>query len=129
EGRTLVWVQCGRPDRQVALNVVRHDSVAGARSYFNFAVDLQRKQDTLPPGTCGPMIRVLESKSTALALDGFDEAVRSDKRIAYGNGEPMAVSQLMARAGDLVVECTWHGPAADAALAERLAQAVRTAAK
>src|SRR5205823_5600932 len=83
---------------------------------------LQRKQDTLPPGTCGPMIRVLESKSTGVQLEGFDEAVRNDKRIAFGGAEAVPVSLLLARAGDLVIECTWHGQTADAALAERLAQ-------
>src|SRR5205823_11638206 len=71
EGRTLSWSQRNRPDRQVALSVVRHDTSAGARAYFGFAVDLQRKQDTLPPGTCGPTLRVVESKSTGIRLDGF----------------------------------------------------------
>jgi hypothetical protein len=129
EGRTLVWAQRGHPERQVAVNVVRHNTGAGARAYFNFAVDLQRKQDTLPPGSCGPMIRVVESKSTGVKLEGFDEAVRNDKRIAFGGAEATPVSLLLARTGDLVIECTWHGQTADAALAERLVQTVRTAAR
>jgi hypothetical protein len=129
EGRTLVWLQRGRPDRQVALSVVRHDGEAGARSYLGFAVDLQRKQDTLPPGTCGPTIQVVESKMTSLRLEGFDEAVRNDKRIRLGAGEPVPVSVLLARSGELVVECTWHGGTADAATAERLVQAVRAGAR
>ena len=142
EGRTLVWIQRpvhvlapstapALPEVQVALSVVRHDGPTGARAYFGFALDLQRKQDTLPAGTCGPAIRVLESKSAAARLDGFDEAVRFDKRIQLGGGTPVPVSLLLARAGDLVIECTWHGTtgADEAALAERLLQGVRSAAK
>jgi hypothetical protein len=113
----------------VALTVVRHESAAAARSYFGFAVDLQRKQDVLKPGSCGSAIRVVESQSTAMQLEGFDEAVRNDKKIQFGAGEPMAVRLLLARAGDLVVECSWHGVAPEPGLAERLLQAVRAGAK
>jgi hypothetical protein len=129
EGRSLVWTERKQPDHQVALSVVRHETAAAARAYFGFAVDLQRKQDTLPPGTCGPALHVVDSKSTVVTLEGFDEAVRNDKQIEFGGGQPVPASLLMARAGDLVVECTWHGSAADPALAERLVQAVRGAAR
>jgi hypothetical protein len=125
EGRSLVWTNRKQPGRQVALTVVRHDNEAGARAYFGFAVDLQRQQDTLPPGTCGPAIQIVESKSTSVHLDGFDEAVRNDKKTVYGNMEPIPVSLLLARAGDLVIECTWHGQEADRELASNLVQGVR----
>jgi hypothetical protein len=125
EGRTLLWVQRSHPDRQVALSAVRHENAAGARAYFGFAVDLQRKQDTLPPDTCGPSIRVIESKSTSVHLEGCDEAVRNDKQIQFSGAPVVLVSLLLARSGDLVIECTWHGATADADLAERLVQAVR----
>jgi hypothetical protein len=130
EGRTLLWSHRQHPEQQVALSVVRHDKAAGARSYFGFAVDLQRKQDVLTPGTCGPAVRVLESQSVAVQLEGFDEAVRNDKKIQYGgSGEPTAVHLLLARAGDLVVECTWYGACAEPGLAQQLVQAVRVEAK
>jgi hypothetical protein len=129
EGRTLLWSHRQHPERQVALSVVRHDKPAGARTYFGFAVDLQRKQDTLTPGNCGPAIRVLESQSSGMQLEGFDEAVRNDKSIQYGDAAPVAVHLLLARAGDLVVECTWYGAGTEPALAERLAQAVRMKSK
>jgi hypothetical protein len=130
EGRSLIWSHRQRPDQQVALSVVRHETSAAARAYFGFAIDLQRKQDSLTPGSCGPAICVAESQSTPVTLEGFDEAVRNDKKIQYGAGnEPIAVHLLLARACDLVVECTWYGANAEAGLAERLAQAVRAAAK
>jgi hypothetical protein len=129
EGRTLVWAERNHPGRQIALTVVRHESPAGARSYFGLALDLQRKQDTAPPGTCGPALQVLQSKSTDLQLEGFDEVVRNDKEMQIGTGQALPVSQVMGRAGDLVVECIWHGSTIDADLAAKLLQTVRQTAR
>jgi hypothetical protein len=130
DGRSLIWSNRQHPDQQVALSVVRHESATAARAYFGFAVDLQRKQDAQHAASCGPLVRVVQSQSTAVQLEGFDEAVRNDKLIQYGAGnEPMTVRLLLARAGDLVVECTWHGENTDEGLAQRLAQAVRSEAR
>jgi hypothetical protein len=129
EGRTLLWSERQHPDHQVALTVVRHDSVAGARAAFGFAVDLQRQQDVLPPGTCGLAIQVIESKSTAVHLEGFDEAVRNDKQMRLGGGPPIPVNLLLARSGDLVIQCAWHGTPADGVLTERLVRALKEAAR
>jgi hypothetical protein len=129
EGRSLIWSNRQNPGQQVAVSVVRHETPAAARAYFGFANELQRKQDVQAPGTCGPAVRVLESQSTAAKLEGFDEGVRTDKTIQYGGAAPVVVRQLLARAGDLVVECSWYGDVAETGLAERLAQAVRGAAK
>jgi hypothetical protein len=130
EGRSLLWSHRQQAGQQVALSVVRHETAVAARSYFGFAVDLQRKQDSQTPASCGAALQVVESHSTGVSLAGFDEAVRNDKRIRYGAGnEPMAVHLLLARAGDLVIECTWYGSAADAALAMRITQAVCQAVK
>jgi hypothetical protein len=129
EGRTLLWTQRNHPERQVALSVVRHETAAGARAYFGFAVDLQRQEDALPPGTCGPAIHVVQSKSTSVALEGFDEAVRNDKQIQFGGGQPVPVNLLLTRTGALVVECTWHGTAADPVLAQRMVEAVQAGAR
>src|SRR5205823_6135804 len=105
-----------------AVSLVRHASEAGAKIYFGFAVDLQRKQDQLAGGSCAPSVRVLDSKATAVKLPGFDEAVRNDKRVQYGSaGEPLTVSTLLARAGDVVVECSWYGLAAETEWASRVA--------
>ena len=113
----------------MALTAVRHIDNAGARAHFGFAVDLERKQDALPPENCGPTLRVIESKSTTVQISGFDEAVRNDKRISFGGAATVSVSQVLARAGDIVVECTWHGQPADMPLTERLIQSVNTAAR
>jgi hypothetical protein len=92
-------------------------------------VDLEHNQNILPASSCGPTIRIVESKSTAAKLPGIDEAMRTDKRIAFGSTEPKAVSDIVARTGNLVVECTWQGRGADSALAEQLIQALASAAK
>jgi hypothetical protein len=130
EGRSLVWMLRRDPRKQLALSLARHESEAGARSYFGFAVDLQRKQDEVGGGACAPAVRVLESRATALKLPGYDEAVRNDKRMQYGaGGEPVAVSTLLARSGKLVVECSWHGLAPDDDWATRVAAAALAACR
>jgi hypothetical protein len=128
EGRSLIWTNQNHPDRHVALSVVRHCDEAGARAHFGFALDLERKQQGQPVSTCGPTFCVIESKSTNLQLEGYDDAVRNDKRISFGGGQSIAVSQLLARAGRVVIECTWHGQPSDPALAKRLVQALRMTA-
>jgi hypothetical protein len=129
EGRSLICTQRKDPMRQLALNVVRHNDLAGARAHFGFLVDLEHKQNVLPASSCGPTIRVLDTRSSAIKLAGIDEAMRTDKRIAFGGAEPFPVSESLARAGNLVIECTWQANSADAALAERLIQALPPAAK
>jgi hypothetical protein len=122
EGRSLVWLHRTDPRKQVALSLVRHASEAGAKTYFGFAVDLQRKQDQAAGGSCAPTVRVLDVKATAVKLPGFDEAVRNDKRVQYGGaGEPLTVSTLLARSGDVVIECSWYGLPAEAEWAGRVA--------
>ncbi len=130
EGRSLVWTLRQDPRKQVALSLARHATEAGARTYFGFAVDLQRKQDQMAGSSCAPAIRVLESKATALKLPGFDEAVRNDKRVQYGSaGEPIAVSTLLARVGNLVVECSWYGLPAETEWASRVAASALAACR
>ncbi len=129
EGRTLVWSLRKDPRQMVAVSVVRHETPAGARSYFGFAVDLQRKQDQVV-ANCGPSIRVVESRATSVKLPGVEEAVRNDKRMQYGAGtEPVSVSTLLARAGDVVLECTWHGLPPETGWAERVLTAALAAVK
>jgi hypothetical protein len=126
EGRSLIWTNQGDPQRQVALSVVRHCDDAGARTHFGFALDLERMQDARPPNTCGPTLRVIESKSNNVQIGGCDEAVLNEKRISLGGGQSIAVNQLLARIGRLVIECTWDGQPFDSALADHLIQAMRT---
>src|SRR5262249_16719000 len=117
---SVVWMNRTDPTRQVALSLVRHATEAGARVYFGFAVDLQRKQDQLAGGSCAPSVRVLDAKATAVKLPGFDEAVRNDKRVQYGAaGEPLTVSTLLARSGGVVLEGSWYGLPAEAGGASR----------
>jgi hypothetical protein len=124
EGRSLVWTARANPGQQVALSVVRHEHAAGARAYFGFANDLQRKRDELSGAPCVGSLKVLEARCTAVSLPGVEEAVRFDKRIQFGTGSPVPASVVLARAGDLVIECSWHGLSADAAWTERVVTAV-----
>jgi hypothetical protein len=121
EGRSLVWTMNGSLGHQVAISVVRHDTPAAARCYYGFAVALERKSDELSRGPCAGVMRVVETKSAAIALPGVEEAVRYDKRVQFGQGgAPVAVTTLLARAGDLVIEFTWHGAPADTGWAGRV---------
>src|SRR5262249_61914627 len=45
DGRSLVWSARDGSGRQVAVGVLRFQDAAGARAYYEFATDLQRKQD------------------------------------------------------------------------------------
>jgi hypothetical protein len=130
EGRSLVWTKRGMSGRQVALSVVRLGTSAGARSYYGLAVDLQRKRDELTGQACGGQVRVLEARSSALQLPGVDEGARFDKQLQFGSQTPsLPAALILARAGNVVVELTWHGVEADPALAERVLRALLTNAE
>jgi hypothetical protein len=116
-GRSLVWSARANPGRQVALGVLRFQDAAAARAYYGLAVDLQRKQDEALKGTAA----VVESRAEALRLNGTDEAVRAERKLRVGdNGAQVTVSQVWARAGERVVEFSWHGVPCDTAWAQRL---------
>jgi hypothetical protein len=125
EARSLVWINRQNPARQAALSLVRFENDAGARNYFGFALELQRKRDEASGNACTSTQRVLDSRSATPAVRDADEAVRIDKRIQIGTkGEPLSESILLARKGDLVIELTCYGMAADLAWAERTVNAV-----
>jgi hypothetical protein len=127
EGRSLVWTSQANPACQVALSVARFGDAAGARSYYGFVVDLQRKQDAAAGNGCTCGLRVLESRSAGLCLPPADEAVRIDKKIQFLSAKtPTAVTLVLARHGDLVVEVTWHGLAGDRAWTEQTLNAFFT---
>jgi hypothetical protein len=128
DGRTLVWTNRRYPDQIIALSAVRHETVAGARNHFGFAMEMQRKQDTAAGVTCGLPLRIVESKSVPIHLEDFDEAIQNDKRIGIGEGTLVPVSMLLARKGELVVELNFHGQAPEAGMADRLMRAIRIAA-
>jgi hypothetical protein len=124
EGRSLVWTAQDNPTRQIALSVVRLENPVAARAYFGFAVDLQRKSDSLMGSGCTSSMRVLESRSIDVTLQHAEEAVRSEKRLQFASAPaPVTTTTLLARAGDLVIECTWHGVPADPAWARRIVEA------
>jgi hypothetical protein len=124
EARSLVWTARKHPGSQVALSVVRFTSAASARSFFGLAVDLQRKRDGLSNPGCTFCPRVLQSRSSALRLPGTDEAVRHDKRLQFGSGAPIPVCVLLARAGDLVFEVSWHQAPPDTVWVRRIIAAL-----
>ena len=124
-GRLLVWSARANPGRHVALGVLRFQDAAAARGYYGLAVDLQRKQDELLNAACAGRPAVLDSHAEALRLNGADEAVRSEKKVRLGDkGEPVTITQVWARAGERVVEFSWHGVAGDATWAQHLLDAV-----
>jgi hypothetical protein len=119
-GRSLVWSARANPGRQVALGVLRFQDAAAARAYYGLAVDMQRKQDDLLNSACAGRRAVVESHAEALRLSGADEAVRADKKVQLGGGEPVSSIHVWARAGERVVEFTWHGVPADPDWAQRV---------
>jgi hypothetical protein len=124
EGRSLVWTRKGGSAGQVALSVVRLNGPAGARSYYGLAVDLQRKRDELTAQACGGQMRVLEARADALRLPGVDEGARFDKRVQFGTQAPaIPTALILARAGDTVLELSWHGLEADYGWAQRVIDA------
>jgi hypothetical protein len=126
EGRTLVWTSRRDVSWQVALSLVRYETATGARSYFGFAVDLQRKQDETSSTHCAESaIRVVDSRSVPVGLRGVDEAVRNERRMQYSpKSAPVTVSTLLVRAGDLVIDLTWQGTTVEPAWAEQIVGAV-----
>jgi hypothetical protein len=127
-GRSLVWSARANPSRQVALGVVRFQDAAAARAYYGLAVDLQRKQDELLNAACADRRAVQESRAEALRLNGADEATRAEKKVRLGEkGEAVKIMQVWARAGERVVEFSWHGVPGDAAWAQRALDVVLNA--
>jgi hypothetical protein len=125
DGRSLMWSGKDRPGCQVGVGLIRFQDAAGARAYVGLAADLQRKQDELLNAPCAEGRRVIESHSSAVQLRGADEAALCDKRVQFGaGGEPVAISQLWARAGNQVVEFTWNGVPANTAWAQQMLDAI-----
>jgi hypothetical protein len=124
-GRSLVWSARANPGRQVALGVLRFQDATAARAYYGLAADLQRKQDDLLNAACAGRVAVLASRAEALHLNGADEAVRCDKTVRHGDrGEAVTVTRLWVRAGERVVEFSWHGVACEADWAQRTLDAL-----
>ncbi len=121
EGRSLIWSRKDNPGCQVALSVVRYDSVAGARSYFGFALDLQRKRDELSNNPCGLPLKVVQSRTHPITLSGVDEAIYFEKEMQLTNSSRTLPAHIvLVRQGDRVVELTWYGMTADTAWAQRV---------
>jgi hypothetical protein len=125
EGRSLMWTAKDHPNRQVGVGVIRFQDAPSAQAYFGFSADLHRKQDEATAKTPDSSYRILESKAQAVSLEGMDEATWTLKRIQLaGLAEPMQVSQIWARHGDVVVQFTWTDLASDAKWAERVVREI-----
>jgi hypothetical protein len=125
DGRSVIWSWKNAPECQVALSVVRYESEAGARGYFGFALDLQRKRDELSNQPCGLPLKVIDSRSSNPNLTGVDEAIFFEKKMQYVNSkQTMASHLLLLRKGDRVIEFTWYGMSADTAWAQRILSAL-----
>ena len=114
EGRTLVWSRKDNPHQHVAVSIARFSKPSDARSYFNFAVELQRKQDVATAESCGLPFVVVESKSKSYPHASVEEAVINSRLLRPKNGQATTpANTLLARREDSVVEITWHGAPAD----------------
>ncbi len=120
-GRLLMWSSREHPGRQVTLGLLRFQDAAAARAYYGLALDLQRKQDELLSAACATRACVVESRTEVLHLVGADEAMRAEKRVRVGeHAEPTTITLVWARAGERVVEFSWHGQPCDTAWAQRM---------
>jgi hypothetical protein len=120
DGRSLLWSSKNQPGCQVGVGLIRFQDAAGARAYVGLAVDLQRKQDELLNAPCAEGRRVRESHSSAIQLQGADEAALADKQVQFGGGEPIAVSQIWVRARNRVIEFTFNGVDANMSWAQQM---------
>ena len=120
EARTLLWVDKRDAQKQVALSVVRFENESGARAYYGFANELQRKRDEASNAPDAGMLRVLESHMSACTLSAATEAVRFEKVLQVDTkSPPLTEKKLLARTGDTVVELAWYGGPDDMAWAEK----------
>lgn len=123
DGHSLTWTHRSDPGRQTAVGVLRFKDADGARSYYGFAADLQRKQDERLRGGCGSDRCVLDSHSRAVTIAGADEAFCVERRWQPAPKAPaMKVCQLWVRAGGRVLEFSWVGGDGDVPWAERAVQ-------
>jgi hypothetical protein len=125
DGRSLIWTDAKNSGRYIAVSVVRFDAVAGARSYYGFAVDLQRKRDEMSGKSAANPLRVVDSRSEPWTGAGLDEGLRCDKALEISaNGPTLPVTLLLGRAGASVVEFSWHGCKSDLNWAQQVTQSV-----
>jgi hypothetical protein len=121
EGRSLTWTARNAPSRQLAVGLICFRDAVAAKSYLGLAVDLQRKRDEITNAACADCGRVIESRSSTVALRGADETARSEKKIASREkGATTEICQLWVRTGNRVVEFTWTGVRADMAWTQRV---------
>jgi hypothetical protein len=125
-GRSLTWSDRDDPGRRVTVGIVRFSDEESAKAYYGMAVDLQRKQDELlvaPTGGARPTL--LETKSSAASLTGFEEATRADRKVQLGERSTLAVTQFLARTDNRVIELTFHGVPADDDWGRRIFESIR----
>lgn len=130
DGRTLIWTPPKQPGKYIALTVVKFPAGNAARSYFGFAVDMQRKRDELSANSPYIPLRTVDSRYTSLKLANVEETVRNDKTVQMGSkGPTIPVTVILCRTPTHVFQFQWQGIAADAAWAERVVAAVMQAAR
>jgi hypothetical protein len=123
DGRLLLFTRAAEPIRMIAISLVRHSTVAGARAYYGFTLDMQRKEQQIGQGDAAVAV-VVSSRSSAWQAAGLEEGARFDELLQIGNGEPLPRCLMFGRAGDLVVQLTWQGQAADADWAQGVVGAI-----
>ncbi len=125
DGRALVWMDPKNAARYVSLSAATFTAEPAARSYYGFAVDLQRRRDELS-GKPGPMPwRVLDSTYHDLDWPGLHEGLRNAKSLeATYSSPPFPATIVLARSGSLVMEFSWYGMAPDLDWARQTFEAV-----
>lgn len=119
EARTQLWVHQSDAGKQVAVSVVRFENEAGARAYYGFANDLQRKRDEVGNAPDAGLLRVLDSRTAGCPLRAAAEAVRFEK-VLQGETQTVSEKKVLARAGDTVIELAWYGTPDDPAWTEQV---------
>lgn len=110
EARSLIWCHPAEPTRQLAVSITRFASPKDARSYFGFAVDLQRKRDELMTAACASTMRVEQSRSNALRWQEIDEGVCCEKMLRMLATKQVLPSKvILIRAGAAIIEFNAHG--------------------
>jgi hypothetical protein len=121
EGYCVVWKAKNDPARHITITVARLGSTAAARTYFGFALDLQRQRDELSNNPSGLPLRVIDSRYRGVGFQKVDEAVLGDRKLQpAGSNASIPSRTVLARSGDCVVDITWHGIPGDLVWAQGL---------
>jgi hypothetical protein len=123
DGRLLLLNSSADPRRMIVISLVRHNTAAGARAYYGFTLDMQRKKEQASQGSAGG-VGIVQSRSSAWSAAGLEEGARFDELFQLSQGEPTSNCMMLGRSEELVVQITWQDQTPDAEWAKRVVQAI-----